>query len=123
MCMPIVYGCVCLQPACHTMSFRRDKEKALQWQKWLQTHRDKLIACGIPLIVLENTANWYYFLEHGYFTPPDSAEPIVNVDHMSKPDTERLCLFLERDDSYPDSDTLNRLQYLLKRGRHSEKTV
>jgi hypothetical protein len=105
------------------MSFRRDKQKTLQWQKWLQKHRDELIACGIPHIVLEDIWHWYYFLEHGYFTPLGSAEPIIYVDRMSKADAERLCLFLEQDDFYPECSTLNRLQYLLKRGRHAETSV
>ena len=102
------------------MSFRRDKEKSLQWQKWLQKHRSELIACGIPHTVLEDMWHWYYFLEHGYFTLPGSAEPIINLDCMSKTDAERLCLFLERDDLYPESAALNRLQYLLKSGRHAD---
>lgn len=105
------------------MSFRRDKEKSLHWQKWLQKHRDELVACGIPHIVLEDMWHWYYFLEHGYFTPIGSAEPIINVDRMSKTDAERLCLFLEQDDFYPESDALNRLQYVLKRGRHAETSI
>ncbi len=105
------------------MSFRRDKEKPLQWQKWLQQHRDELLACGVPPIVLEDMRQWYYFLEHGYFTPPGSAEPIIGVDCMHRTDAERLCLFLEQDSLYPLSSTLNRLQYLLKRGRHAETTA
>lgn len=105
------------------MSFRRNKEKALHWQKWLQKHHDELLACGIPHIVLEDMWHWYYFLEHGYFTPVGSAEPIIYVDRMSRADAERLCLFLEQDDFYPDCSTLNRLQYLLKRGRHAETSV
>src|SRR5262245_39422580 len=68
------------------MSFRRDKEKALRWQNWLQQHRDELLACGIPRVVLEEMGHWYYFLEHGYFTPVGSAEPIVDVDQMSRAD-------------------------------------
>jgi|SRR6516164_25600 hypothetical protein len=105
------------------MSFRRDKEKLLKWQKWLRKHHDELVACGIPHVVLDEMSHWYYFLDHGYFTPPGSAEPIINVDRMSKADAERLCLFLERDAFYGSCDTLNRLQYLLKRGRHAETSV
>lgn len=102
------------------MSFRRDKAKALRWQKWLQKHCDQLIACGVPHVVLEDMWHWYYFLEHGEYTPLGSAEPIIDVDRMNKADQERLCLFLEQDDFYPhDSTLLNRLQYLLRRGRHA----
>src|SRR3954465_9031226 len=100
------------------MSYRRDNGDARHWQKWLQNHRDHLHACGIPPIVLEDMRHWYYFLEHGYFTPLNSAEPIIDVDRMSRSDAERLCWFLEQDDLFPDSSALNRLQFLLKRGVH-----
>lgn len=105
------------------MSFRRDKERFLKWEKWVQKHRDELIACGVPHIVLEDLWYWYYFLDHGYYTPAGSAEPIIDVDRMSKTNAERLCLVLEQDDFYPGCDTLNRLQHLLKRGRHAEASV
>jgi len=101
------------------MSFRRDKTKPLRWQKWLQMHRDELIACGVPQLVLEEKENWTYFLEHGYFTPVGSSQPIINVDRLNIPDAKRLCAFLENDDFHPNSDALNRLQFLLKRGPHA----
>lgn len=101
------------------MSYRRDKDDTLHWQKWLQNHRDELQACGIPPIVLEDMRHWHYFLEHGYFTPLNSADPIIDVDRMSKSEAERLCLFLEQYDLYPDCSALNRLQFLLKRGIHA----
>lgn len=104
------------------MSFRRDKKEALDWQKWLRQHREELIACGVPNIVLEEPRHWYYFLDHGYFTPPGSAAPLIDVDRMQNADALHLCLFLEKDDSYPDSSALNRLQYVLKRGRHRDTT-
>lgn len=100
------------------MSFRRDKEEALKWQKWIARHRDELVACGVPHIVLERQ-HWGNFLDHGCFTPLGSAEPIIDVDRMEKEQAERLCLFLERDDYSPGSYTLNRLQFLLRRGRHA----
>ena len=48
------------------MSFRRDKEKALHWKRWLQKNRDELLACGVPHLVLDDMWHWYYFLEHSY---------------------------------------------------------
>ena len=102
------------------MSFRRDKEKSLQWQKWLRQHRDEIMACGVPPLVSEEMGAWYYFLDHGYFTPLGSGEPIIDVDQMTRVNAERLCLFLEQDDLYPESDALNRLQFLLKRERHAK---
>ena len=106
----------------NVMSFRRDKEKTQRWESWLQKHHAELVGCGVPHLVLEDIRHWYYFLEHGYFTPTGNAEPIINVDRMSQADAMSLCLFLERDDLYPCSDALNRLQYLLKRGQHAQPT-
>ena len=105
------------------MSFRRDKEKFLKWEKWLGKHHDELIACGVPHVVLEDMWHWYYFLDHGYYTPNGSAEPIIDVDRMCNTDAKRLCLFLEQDDFYPFCSALNRLQFLLKRGRHTDRSV
>ena len=104
------------------MSFRRDKKKARSWQTWLQQHREELLACGIPLLLLENESRWEYFLYHGYYTPFGSAEPIIEVDQMARSEMEGLCCLLEREhkDS-PAFIVLNRLQFLLKRGRHAQK--
>lgn len=105
------------------MSFRNQKDERLRWQKWVLQHHDELLACGVPQMLLENMGDWCYFLEHGYFTPSGSAKPIIDVDHMSTNEAQRLCLFLERDEFYPRSDALNRLQYILKRGKHSNPSV
>ncbi|GEP44125.1 hypothetical protein [Brevifollis gellanilyticus] len=104
------------------MSFRRNRGKAQAWNAWQETHRDRLIAWGVPHAVLEHEASWNYFLEHGYFTPPGNAEPVIDVDRMEEGLGKKLCLFLESDDAVRTSDALNRLQYLLKRGRHAEPT-
>ncbi|RYD35210.1 MAG: hypothetical protein EOP86_09065 [Verrucomicrobiaceae bacterium] len=99
------------------MSFRRNKYRARHWQKWLERNRAELLACGIPQLVLEERP-WYYFLEHGYWTPAGSAESILDVEQMDRAGAERLCAFLEQDDLYPGCSTLNLLQCLLGRGRH-----
>lgn len=101
------------------MTFRRDSDKSKAWAAWLRKHEAGLLACGVPLILLERERNWTYFLDHGYFTPPGIAEPIIDVDRMDRSQAEALCLFLESDASSRSSDALNRLQHLLKRGRHS----
>src|SRR5262249_1014046 len=101
------------------MAFRRDKEESLHWQKWLERHRDELLACGVTFVVLQDASHWHYFLGHGYFTPIGSAEPVINVDHMSHDDALRLCLFLEQDKLHSGCDAVNRLQYLLKKGKHA----
>lgn len=95
------------------MSFRRERGTALQWQRWLDEHRQELLDCGLPAEVFQDRRSWFYFPEHGYFTPLDSAKPIINVDKMEKPAAERLYQFLEARELYPDSDLLNRLKHLL----------
>src|SRR5437773_480498 len=106
------------------MSFRRNKQKARRWRTWLQQHRDELLACGIPLMLLEDEWHWDYFLYDGYYSPPECTRPISCVDEMKCEDMERLCLFLERvlSDS-PSYVVLNRLHFLLKRRRHAETSV
>jgi hypothetical protein len=104
------------------VSFRQNNQSNNKWKSWSLQHRDELIACNVPLMVVENEQHWLYFLDHGYFTPVNGTEPVLNIDRMDKKDALRLCVFLELDDFYPGSATLNRLQYLLARGKHSEKS-
>ncbi len=101
------------------MSFTRNREDHQEWLNWLSRSRDELIACSIPDIVLDDRGDWLYFLDHCYFQPEGMLSPILEIDNMSREDAMRLCLFLERDTYYPESSALNRLQYLLGRGRHA----
>jgi hypothetical protein len=48
------------------MSFRRDRDKTLEWHKWVEANQDRLIAIGIPREVWEDRAVWQRFLWHGY---------------------------------------------------------
>ena len=103
------------------MSYRRDKKKALKWETWLARHHRALLACAVPHVMLEDERKWVYFVEHGYFTPPGSAEAVINIDRMDRNQAERLCVLLESDDDYHTCTTLNTLQYRLKRGRHAQR--
>jgi hypothetical protein len=47
------------------MSFRRDGERALRWQRWLDQHRDALVAAGLPSWVYAEELRWIRFLEEG----------------------------------------------------------
>jgi hypothetical protein len=95
------------------MSFRRITKEALKWQQWLLEHRDTLLACNIPLTVLEEEAHWLYFLDHGYFTPADGHAPVIQLEHMSATDAVKLRSFLEYNNFYPDSSTLRWLRHRL----------
>jgi hypothetical protein len=105
------------------MGFPQNKQKNLAWQTWLNQNRDELGACGVPPSVVENRERWFYFLDHGYYTPEGSAIPSINIDCLDAAKALQLCLFLEKDGASPNSATLNRLQYLLKRGCHSGMSV
>lgn len=98
------------------MSFRHKSEKRREWQSWLRKHRGELLACGVPLAVLEEESDWLYFLEHASFTPTGSAEPILDVDGLSEPEAEALCDFLERSDDRTDCFALRALRRRLGRG-------
>lgn len=60
--------------------FRRDAEKSLAWSRWLQAHRDRLAAWGVPADVWSDKQRWHYFVEHSYdhvsgWKPSMLAEP------------------------------------------------
>lgn len=101
------------------MSFRRNSDAERDLKKWLDSNRVPLLASGIPLLVLDNYSNWHYFLEHGYFTPVGSAMPIVDVDRMPIEQSTLLFDLLESDSRFEQTHTLNRLRFLLKRGKHA----
>ena len=47
------------------MAFRQEKRGRLEWQNWLQSHRDLLVECGLPAEVYESGRSWDYFLWEG----------------------------------------------------------
>ena len=102
------------------MGYRRDKGKALEWRRWLEANRVRLNGSGVPNMVFEHEGNWRYFVDHGYFSP-DGTTTIIDVDKMPKEEALRLCEFLEEDERGEPrpSSALNRLQYLLGRGKHA----
>ena len=105
------------------MSFRHKSKTNREGQTWLNAHQETLLNCGVPLLVLEDRKSWFYFLEHGYFRPLGVTESIIDMDRMPHHDAEKLYIFLEGpDSSYPNSDALNRLQFLLGRGPHAKAT-
>jgi len=97
----------------------------LEWRKWLeQNQRHLMDGCGLPLSVLESAWSWGYFLDHGRYTSQTgSAYPDVDIEQLPHHKALSLCLFLEDHINGAPADcvTLNRLQYLLKRGRHAEQ--
>ncbi len=71
-------------------------------------------------MAFEDQRTWGYFIEHGQY-PLDEATVIIDVDEMPKEQALKLGEFLEEDEK-PGCDpsfALNRLQYLLGRGKHA----
>ena len=93
------------------MSFRRDSSRDRKWKLWIGRHRDELLACGMPLMVMEDEQAWLYFLDHGYFAAPGIAEALVSVKMLPEPEARHLWEFLERNDYYPDCPTVRELRY------------
>ena len=105
------------------MGFRQEKSINKEWKAWLDLNQAHLMnKCGIPICVLESRNSWDYFLEHQeYSSDYSSGYSEINVDDLPSDNAMNLCLFLENEiDSKEFCCTLNRLQYLLKRGKHKQ---
>jgi hypothetical protein len=48
------------------MTYRRDRQKALNWRKWLLKNQAILDRCGLPERILKDEAHWWDFLDHGF---------------------------------------------------------
>jgi hypothetical protein len=92
------------------MSFRRDSSRDLKWRDWIRQHRDELLTCGIPLIVLAEEDAWLYFLDHGNFVPTGMPESIVSIKALPNAEARRLLEFLEQSDYYPECPTVRDLR-------------
>ncbi len=99
------------------MSYRRDKQKSLEWSRWVDAHRELLLlSCGLPTSVFEEQQNWFHFLDHGFYGERRGQPAVIDVDGLSDQQAEALCSFLERqgDEVY----VLGLLQSRLGRGRY-----
>ena len=80
---------------------------------------------NIPLSVIETSGTWVYFLDHGeYSSIPGSKYYDIDIENLNKDQMKNLCLFLEKEIKTDPSDChlLNRLQFILKKGKHAEQT-
>lgn len=75
------------------MAFRRDKEKALRWKRWVQNNRDQLQAAGVPAEVYEDRDRWLYFVEHATLSTPQQKH-WLSVERLSPAQMKTLCDFL-----------------------------
>ena len=85
------------------MAFRRDSERLLNWRRWLDKHRDILVALGLPDFVYGNERRWTCFLQEGgidwesrwdvSMLTPNQAERFFDfVLREYGPDQHRCCL-------------------------------
>ena len=75
------------------MSFRRDCETTLAWQRWVSTHQDELIVIGIPREVWGDCLIWNRFLEHGYHPPIENVCEF-RLDDLSPVQQQKFYRFL-----------------------------
>lgn len=76
------------------MGFRKDKQQALEWKKWLQRNRDVLVECGLPAEIYENRRNWLYFLDHATLWAPQRPHWFF-LEKLTVPQMRQLFDFLQ----------------------------
>lgn len=78
------------------MSFRRDHEAELAWQRWVRAHEAELIAIGIPREVWSDRHTWNRFLGHGYHPPFNNARHVrFRLEDLSPEQQQRFYRFLD----------------------------
>jgi hypothetical protein len=78
------------------MSFRRDRETELEWQRWVRAHEAELIAIGIPREVWADRLTWWRFVDHGYHPPVSNARDVrFRLSDLSNEKQYRLYRFLD----------------------------
>jgi hypothetical protein len=60
------------------MPFRPKTARDIQWEKWMAANQGAMLDAGIPITVAEDKKALLYFLEHGYYSPIGSAEPLID---------------------------------------------
>ena len=83
------------------MSFRRDKDGAMEWKRWLTRCRARLVACGLPVEVYQTQRAWWYFLEHANIGPGHRTD-WFSLDRLAPAKLSRLRDFIEAE--YGDKD-------------------
>lgn len=85
------------------MSFRRDKEGAMERKRWLARCRPRLVDCGLPSEAYETQRAWWFFLDHGNLGPGPRTG-WFGLDALSPAQLQKLHEFLEAeygDRAYP----------------------
>lgn len=78
------------------MSFRRDRDAELAWEKWVRAHESELIAIGVPREVWADRLTWWRFLEHGYHPPAPNARDVrFRLDDLALEQQRQFHRFLD----------------------------
>src|SRR5262245_13044045 len=78
------------------MSFRRNREADLAWDRWVRTHSAELVEIGIPREVWSDKLTWVRFLEYATHPPADSARNVrFRLTDLSPEQQLRLYQLLE----------------------------
>jgi hypothetical protein len=78
------------------MSFRRDRETELEWQRWVRAHEAELIAIGIPREVWADRLTWWQFVDHGYHPAVSNAHEVrFSANDLPAEQQHRLYRFLD----------------------------
>jgi len=48
------------------MKFRANREKRLQWNRFLSEYQERLESVGISEVAFRSESDWYHFIDHGY---------------------------------------------------------
>ena len=77
------------------MSYRSDKTGQLEWMRFKERYRARLVAVGIPDAAFGSQGEWYYFVEHVYLAEQPE---LLNLEHWSDDGLENLLpVFQEMD--------------------------
>lgn len=94
------------------MSFRKSKtdghRRSNDWRQWIDRHRAKLIAIGLPAEVFLDESHWSNFLQNGHLHWHDSSG--FAFDQLSPGQLMALLRFLERE--YGETEECQLLGYL-----------
>ena len=78
------------------MSFRRDRESARVWRRWVAAHEDELVAIGVPREVWADRLTWWRFVEHGCHPDVSNARDVrFRLADLTGEQQHRLYLLLD----------------------------
>lgn len=93
------------------MAFRRDREQALTWQRWIDEHYDQLVATSVPKEIYSDQFRWQRFLESGGW----DAESGWHVEMLSQQQAQHLCSLVTGTSAQPDKSIIQAIRKVIDR--------